>query len=222
MRLILATALIAGGLLAGGPPGAARAEPDTCPPDCDRIPDTAWIAPAAIPLNSTYHWPAPAGVAVPMTGGAPPEFRFEEVCATPVSAQDPRSSAVSGRATVNQPAGEWQLLAQVMHWRGDTSRGGQNATSVFDRAAAALRGCQLSTPTESPSVTVDEPNRLAAVIAGPLIVHTYLVAHPENSTISELAIWAADPVGVPWPIISDAAVLEAMSAPMCAAYLGSC
>ena len=123
--------------------GVASAEPETCPPICDQIPDTAWISAAAIPLNSTYHWSALAGSAVAMTGAATPRFRFEEVCATPAFPQDTRNSAVAARATVDNPAGQWQLRAQVVHWRGDTARGGQNARSVFDVAEAALRGCQL-------------------------------------------------------------------------------
>jgi hypothetical protein len=224
MRLILAATLIAGGLLVARASlsGVAVADPETCPPVCDKIPDTAWISPSAIPLDSTYHWPSPAGSAVPMTGGATPRFRFEEVCATPPFPQDTRNSAVAARATVDKPQGQWQLRAEVVHWRGDTARGGQSATSVFDIAAAALRGCQLGASGESPSVTVDEPNRLAAVVSGPVIMHTYLVAHPENSTISELTMWASDPVQLPWPIISDAQVLDAMGSPLCAAYLGSC
>jgi hypothetical protein len=224
MRLFMATTLIAGGMLVTCVQWAAiaRAEPETCPPMCDQIPDTAWISAAAIPLNSTYHWPSPAGSAVAMTGGATPRFRFEEVCATPVFPQDTRNSAVAARATADNAAGQWQLRAEVMHWRGDTARGGQNAKSVFDIAEAALRGCQLGAAGESPSVTVDEPNRLSAVISGPTILHTYLVAQPENSTISELTLWGPDPVQPPWPIILDGQVLDAMSSSVCAAYVGSC
>jgi hypothetical protein len=223
MRLVLATMLIASGLVVGCMPlVAAHADPETCPPVCDRIPDTAWISSSAIPLNSTYRWPSPAGVAVPMTGTATPRFRFEEVCATPAFPQDIRNSAVAGRATVTNPQGQWQLQAQVLHWRGDTARGGQNASSVLEVAAAALRGCQLGAAAESPSITSDEPNRLAAVISGPVIVHTYLVAHPENSTISELTLWSSEPPQVPWPVIFDAQVLDAMTSPVCAAYIGSC
>ncbi|WP_343574435.1 ATPase [Mycobacterium sp.] len=222
MRLVVAAMLIAGGLLVTSSPAVGRADPETCPPVCDQIPDTAWIAGEAIPLNSTYRWPPLAGAALSMTGAATPRFRFEEVCATPVLPQDTRNAAVASRSTVDQPPGQWQLRAEVLHWRGDTARGGQSATSVFDSAAAALRGCQLGAADESPSVTVDEPNRLSAVVSGPTILHTYLIAHPENSTISELTLWATDPVGLPWPIISDAQVLDAMSSSMCAAYLGSC
>jgi len=119
--------------------------------------------------------------------------------------QDTRNSAVAARSTADQPRGQWQLRAEVVHWRGDTTR-----------------GCQLGAATESPSVTVDEPDRLSAVVSGPVIMHTYLVAHPENSTLSELTLWASDPVQLPWPIISDAQVLDAMASPLCTAYLGSC
>ena len=224
MRLVLAATVIAGGLLVAcvSSSGFAVADPETCPPVCDKIPDTAWISSSAIPLNATYHWPSPAESAVPMTGGATPRFRFEEVCATPAFPQDTRNSAVAGRVAEDKPQGQWQLRAEVVHWRGDTARGGQSATSVFDIAAAALRGCQLGASGESPSVTVDEPNRLSAVISGPTMVHTYLVAHPENSTVSELTLWGTDSVQPPWPIISDGQVLDAMSSAVCAAYVGSC
>jgi hypothetical protein len=223
MRVVLATMLIAGGLVVGWMPSVTvHADQETCPPVCDRIPDTAWIPSSGIPMNSTYRWPSLAGVAVPMTGMGTPRFRFEEVCATPAFPQDTRNSAVAGRAIVMNPQGQWQLQAQVLHWRGDTAHGGQNASSVFGVAAAALRGCQLGAAAESPSVTFDEPNRLAAVISGPVIMHTYLVAHPENSTISELTLWSSDPPQVAWPVISDAQVLDAMTSPVCAAYIGSC
>jgi hypothetical protein len=224
VRLVAVIALIAGGLLVTSmaAPTVARAEPETCPPVCDRIPDTAWIPREAIPLGSTYHWPSPAASATAMTGAAMPRFRFEEVCATSTLPYEMRDAAVSSRATVDRPQGQWQMRAEVVHWRGDTWRGGQYATSTLSNAAAALRGCQQSAASESPSVTVDEPNRLSAVVSGPTILHTYLVAHPENSTISELTLWASDPPQLPFPIISDAAVLDAMSASMCAAYLGSC
>ena len=223
MRLVVVMTLIAGGLLVTCVWSAVgHADSQTCPPVCDQIPDTAWTPPSAIPLNATYHWPALAAAAVATTGAATPRFRFEEVCATPAVPRDARDSAVSARATVDRPPGQWQLRAEVVHWRGDTGRAGQSATSVFDIAVAALRGCQLGVATESPSITVDEPNRLSAVFSGPTILHTYLVAHPENSSISELTLWTPDPAQLPWPIISDTQVLDAMSSSLCAAYLGSC
>ena len=104
----------------------------------------------------------------------------------------------------------------------DGMGGAQAGEVASGLAAAALRGCQLGAAAESPSVTTDEPNRLAAVISGPVIMHTYLVAHPENSTISELTLWSSEPPQVPWPVISDAPVLDAITSPVCAAYIGSC
>ncbi len=224
MRVILATILVAGGLaVAFAVVMPVHAEPQTCPPVCDQIPDTAWIQQRAVPLNSVYNWPALAGLAVQVTGAAPgPRFRFEELCATPALPQDPRAWAVAARATVVHPDGQWQLQAQVLHWRGDTARGGAIAASVFSNTVAALRGCQQRAPLQSPSITTDEPNRTAAVISGPVIVHTYLIAHVASSTISELTLWSSGPPQVPWPAMADDAVLNAMTAPLCEAYIASC
>lgn len=222
MRVILATMLVAGGLaVALVVVVPAHAEPQTCPPVCDQIPDSAWTQQRAIPLNSVYNWPALAGLAAPATG-AGPRFRFETLCAAPAIPQDPRDSAVAARATVVHPDGQWQLQAQILHWRGDTARGGSAAAAVFSNAVAALRGCQQGAPQQSPSITTDQPNRVAAVISGPVIMHTYLVAHVASSTITELTLWSSGPPEVPWPSMADDPVLDAMTAPLCEAYIASC
>ncbi|MGH3563433.1 MAG: ATPase, partial [Mycobacterium sp.] len=66
MRVVLAGMLIAGGLaVAPTSVASAHADPGNCPPVCDRVPDAAWIPPEKVPLNSGYHWPAPAAAAVP-------------------------------------------------------------------------------------------------------------------------------------------------------------
>jgi hypothetical protein len=198
------------------------AVPDTCPPTCDQIPAAAWPDPAPIPLDAIYRWPLLSGLAV----AAPaPRFRFEELCAGPPPRNDPRSYAVAAKAVVPAPDGQWQLQAQIVHWRGETWRGGQLAASVFDTAAAALRACQRTAPQLSPLITTDEPNRMAAVISGSgtgLVAHQYLLADPASSTISELVLWAAPPVQVPWLPVPDARVFDAMATPLCGAYLGSC
>ncbi|HMZ12520.1 MAG TPA: ATPase [Mycobacterium sp.] len=216
MRMVLGTLLVACGLVVAPP---AAATPETCPPACDRIPEAAWIPPWGIPLNSHYAWPRLPGVAVTAVA---PRFRFEELCASPPVLLDPRSWAVAERALVVNPEGQWQLQAQVLHWRGETWRGGQLAQEVFDTAAGALRSCQRTNVTASPSVTTDEPDRMAAVIGGPVILHQYLVANPGNSTITELAMWSTAPPLTAWPGVDDTAVLDAMGAPLCAAYIGSC
>ncbi|RUP02269.1 MAG: ATPase [Mycobacterium sp.] len=223
LRVFLATMMVAGSFaiaLVAAAPGLA--EPETCPPVCDQIPGAAWIAPRSIPLHSVYNWPAPAGISTALTGGATPRFKFEQVCNTMTFPQDSRNSAVAARALVAHPDGQWQLQAQIVHWRGDTARGGALAASVFGTAVAALRGCQLGAPAQSPSVTDDEPTRMAAVISGPIVVHTYLVAHVASSTISELTLWAAAPPEISWPALSDTDVLDALIAPLCEAYIASC
>ncbi len=216
MRLVIAVMLVACGLAI--PPHAA-ADPDTCPPNCDRIPDAAWLPPWAIPLNARYTWPRLAGVAVTAPS---PRFRFEELCGTPPVAQDPRSYAVAERATVANPAGQWQLQAQVMHWRGETWRGGQLAEDVFRSAVTALRSCQRTNPASSPSLTVNEPDRMAAVISGPVILRQYVVVNPANSTVTELAMWSTASPQTEWPMVSDETLLDALGAPLCTAYIGSC
>jgi hypothetical protein len=216
MRIVLAVLLAAGGLLVATP---AAAEPETCPPACDRIPDSAWIASWAIPLNARYAWPRLPGLAVTATS---PRFRFEELCGSPPVAQDPRSYVVAEKAVVVNPEGQWQLQAQVLHWRGETWRGGQLAEDVFNTAVAALRFCQLTNPAASPSLTTVEPDRMAAVVSGPVILHQYLVANPANSTITELALWSTAPPLTAWPAPGDDTVLDALGAPLCTAYIGSC
>ena len=216
MRMVLGMVLVACGLTIAPP---AVAQPDNCPPACDRIPDAAWIAPWAIPLNSRYPWPLLPGVAVTATS---PRFRFEDLCASPQVAQDPRTYAVAERALVVNPDGQWQLQAQVLHWRGETWRGGQLADDVFGTAVAALRSCQRTNPAASPSLTTDQPGRMAAVISGPVILHEYLLSNPANSTVTELALWSTAPPLTPWPGVADDTVLDALGAPLCTAYIGSC
>lgn len=224
MRVMLAAILAAWGLaVAPGAVAPAHAVPRDCPPNCDRIPESAWIDPTALPLYSTYHWPGLAGLAVTATH---PRFRFEEACATPPAPDDPRGFAVAAKAVVPQPERQWQLQVQVMHWRGETWRGGQLASAVFDKAVATLRGCQLTSPLTSPSLTTATPDRLAAVVSGVLpgqaVLHQYVLVNPYNSTIVEVAMWSASPPRVGWPAVPDAQIFDAMTAPLCTAYIDSC
>ncbi|OBB15884.1 ATPase [Mycobacteriaceae bacterium 1482268.1] len=223
MRLMLAAVLASCGLALAGAISPAYAAPMNCPPNCDRIPSSAWIDPMAIPLYPVYRWPGLAGVAVTANN---PRFRFEEACSSPPATDDPRSYAVAARATVPQPDGQWQLQVQVLHWRGETWRGGQLASAVFDKAVAALRSCQLTSPLTSPSITTSSAVRMAAVVSGVLpgqvVLHEYLLVNPSNSTVVELAMWASSPPRVEWPSVADAQVLDAMNAPLCTAYIDSC
>ncbi|KUI32913.1 ATPase [Mycobacterium sp. IS-1742] len=221
MRLLMVAVLASCGL-ALGTPAVATANPMDCPPNCDRIPASAWIAPTSIPLYDVYRWPNLSSLSVT---AVTPRFRFEETCATPAPAtEDPRATAVAAKAAVTSPDGQWSLQAQVVHWRGETWRGGQLAAAAFDDAVAALRACQRTAPSASPSVTTTELNRMAAVVSGAdrSVLHQYLVVDPRNSTVAELALWSTARSSVTWRPVPDASVLDALSAPLCTAYIGSC
>jgi hypothetical protein len=222
VRVLLAVAVATCGLAAA--PVAdwpAHAVPGACPPICDAIPDAAWIAPTSIPLHPVYRWPALAGLAVTAPS---PRFGFEALCGSPLLADDPRAYAVAARSAVLHEQGQWNLLVQVVHWRGDAATNGQTALTTLETARSRLRDCQSTAPAASPSITTDDRLRIAAVIssAGQQVIHEYLLAHPASSTVVELAMWSTVPSSADWPSVADAQVLDAMAAPLCNAYLGSC
>ncbi len=221
MRMILAAVLATCGLAVA--PSPAWSVPGYCPPFCDRIPDSAWIDPTSIPLYSTYSWPGLAGLAV--TAPAP-RFKFEEVCASPPVADDARNYAVAARAVVPNPERQWQLQVQVLHWRGEPWQSGDIALHTFQTVASALQNCQLTAPLNSPSITTRQLDRTAAVISGfgpgGMVLHEYLLTDVRSGTLVELAMWALSPPLVEWPSVPDAAVLDALAAPLCTAYIGSC
>ena len=199
----------------------ARAVPGACPPICDAIPDSAWVDPTAIPLYPVYRWPGLAGLAVTAPS---PRFGFEALCTSPPVANDPRAYAVAARSVVLHPEGQWNLLVQVVHWRGDTGTGGDTTLTTLETARSRLRDCQLTAALTSPSITTNDPERIGAVIsdAGDQVMHEYLLADPDSSTIVELALWSSLPTQVDWPAVADAQVLDAMAAPLCSAYIRSC
>lgn len=214
--MIVAMSIMLCGLAAGPPPAWSDPGAD-CPPLCDRIPDSAWVVTSKLPLNREYRWPGLAGLAVT---AASPRFRFEEECASPPIPGDPRDYAVAARSEVSRPEGHWQLRVQVIHWRGDTWQGGQTALAVVQGAVGALRSC----PGAGASVTTDRPGRFAAAInfGNTRVLHQYLIADPDNSTVVELAMWSTTPPQVAWSAPPDGQLLDALADPLCTAYIGSC
>jgi len=210
VRTVLAVILLALALVGAA---GADAEPETCPPQCDRIPASAWPNPRSLPLGPGNRWPALADVAVPVSA---PRFGFEDLCASP-PVPDARAFAVAARAVVGRPDGQLQLRGQIVHWRGETWRGGDLANGVFGAAIDALRACR----TSAARLTTAEPDRVSAVLDGPVPARVYLLVDPRSSTISELLFTRA-PTLPAWPEAPDAQVFDAMSAPLCAAYLASC
>jgi hypothetical protein len=222
VRLLLAVAVATCGLaIVPSADWRAHAVPGVCPPICDAIPDSAWIAPTSIPLYPAYQWSGLAGLAVTAPS---PRFGFEAMCGSPPVAGDPRAYAVAARSVVLHQEGQWNVLVQVIHWRGDTATGGPTALTTLETARSRLRDCQSTAAAVSPSITTDDRLRIVAVIsdAGHQVMHEYLLAHPDSSTIVELAMWSSLPPQVGWPAVADAQVLDAMAAPLCSAYLGSC
>ena len=222
MRLLLAVALATCGLAFAPSTGwPARAVPGECPPICDAIPDSAWIATTSIPLYPVYRWPGLAGLSVTAPS---PRFGFEALCGSPPVADDPRAYAVAARSVVLQPQDQWNLLVQVVHWRGGTATGGPTALSTLETARSRLHDCQSTSATASPSITTNEPQAVGAVIsdAGHQVMHEYLLADPDSSTIVELALWSSLPPQVDWPAVADTQVFDAMAAPLCSAYIRSC
>jgi hypothetical protein len=216
VRWLLAVAVTACGLaISPNADWPARAVPGQCPPICDAIPDAAWIAPTSIPLYPVYRWPALAGLAVTAPSA---RFGFEALCSSPLVGDDPRAYAVAARSAVLHEQGQWSLLVQIIHWRGDAATGGATALGVLEAARSRLRDCP------SPSISTDDRTRIAAVIsdAGRQVMHEYLLVHPDSSTVVELAMWSSQPLQVDWPAVADTQVLDAMAAPLCDAYLGSC
>ena len=151
---------------------AARAAADGCVRDPADMParraigsrTSAWLGPRSLPLDATYHWPGLAGWPSPRRrrgSGSRNSVR------TPPVADDPRAYAVAARAVVGQPDGQWQLQAQIVHWRGETWRGGQlGRRGVRHRRRRACAPVRSTAPLTRPSITTDEPNRMAAVISG--------------------------------------------------------
>lgn len=73
----------------------------------------------------------------------------------------PRDYAVAAQARVANPAGQWNLHVQVMHWRGDTVTGGPDALQTLEWARMALASCHLTAPQVSPSLTTSGAMELA-------------------------------------------------------------
>jgi hypothetical protein len=86
------------------------------------------------------------------------------------------------------------------------------ALAALETARSRLRDCQSTAAAASPSITTDDPRRIAAVIsaAGQQVMHEYVLAHSGSSTIVELAMWSSLPRQVDWPAVADAQVLDAM------------
>lgn len=211
-------------------PNPNRAPNGNCPPACAHIPDSAWIAPPAIPLYDKYSWPPLGPLSEPVSN---PRFKIDELCAAAPANDDERDGSVASRIILPEPPGQWQLQVQILHWRGDPWIAGQRASAVMDSATSLLRNnCSFTAPGVSVSRIAEQnvpghPGQsLAAVITAtgnlPMTAHEYLISDLRNSTVVELAMWSTSPPAVDWPTINDDQLLADMVAPLCTAYVNSC
>jgi serine/threonine-protein kinase len=211
-------------------PDPNRPQNGNCPPACTHIPDSAWIAPPAIPLFNRYPRPPLGPLSEPVSN---PRFRIDELCAAGPVTDDQRNGAIASRLILPEPPDQWQLQVQILHWRGDPWIAGQRASAVMNSAISLLRNTCSSTAPEVSVSRIAEQNvpghpgqSLAAVLTvrgtAPMLAHEYLVSDLRNSTVVELAMWSTSPPAVAWPTINDDQVLADMVAPLCTAYVNSC
>jgi serine/threonine protein kinase len=211
-------------------PDPNRPPNGNCPPACAHIPDSAWIAPPAIPLSDRYPRPPLGPLSEPVSN---PRFRIDELCAAGPVADDERNGAIASRLILPEPPDQWQLQVQILHWRGDPWIAGQRASAAMDSATTLLRNTCSSTAPEVSVSRIAEQNvpghpgqSLSAVLtvrgAAPLLAHEYLVSDLRNSTVVEVAMWSTSPPAVDWPTINDDQLLADMVAPLCTAYVNSC
>ncbi len=103
---------------------------------------------------------------------------------------DPRVYAVAG-ARHGAPAGRPVAAAGPGHAlaRGHRHRRAWTRGRCSRWAASPCRGASSRRPATSPSITTDEPDRLAAVVSDDAsrVMHNYLLADPASSTLVELA-----------------------------------
>jgi hypothetical protein len=99
----------------GSNPGTATSQPGAVPAEqlpavaasklgpASALPDSVWISPAQIPLDSAYHWQSPAAQAY---GSTAPQFEFEQLCQTtkPNSVAALAKSFTSATATLTAGA----------------------------------------------------------------------------------------------------------------------
>ncbi|GAA2836008.1 hypothetical protein RMN57_08335 [Kitasatospora sp. CM 4170] len=191
------------------------------------VPAGTWINPRSIPLDATYHWPAPAGTAKSVAGA--PTFKLQELCHSKLSPDT--ADLGTGRAAAQSLLGaggpdQWQAQ-QTLLYEGDprpSSGVAQSAHAVFSDLREEVKACAKSAPGATVKVTSPEDaNYFAATVTVPqaggnaVTLHEYLTA--PDGTVNELAVWTTGKSGaqpkVPWAGPADADVAKAMDSALC-------
>lgn len=219
-----------------GTPGAGTSASATAgagtgaPGKGDGVPAGAWIDPRSIPLDATYHWPAPGTTAKSV---AVPTFHVQTVCNTtlPGDSRYLVEGAQSGQAEIKGASaaeGDWRAKQTIVRRDPRGSSGNaQTAYALLQQLKDTLKNCgrtnsgarvEVTSPADADhvaaTITVQQPAG-----AGVLTVHEYLAA--PDGTVVELAVQSQTRDGKPkvaWPATDDAAVVKAMKSALCAAY----
>ena len=225
MRLMLAAILAACGLaVAPSMIGPAQAVPTDCPPNCDRIPNSAWIdadrhsavfdLPLARPGRSLRHGEQPA---LPIRGGL--RHAAGPRRSAPVRGRRARRRRAAGRAVAAAGTGialAWGDLARR------PARGGgvRQGSRLPARLSADFSADFALAHHRQPQPDGRRHQRGASRSAGPARI-------PDCSTraTAPSSRWRCgrrSPPRVEWPPVPDAEVLDALAAPLCRAYIDSC
>ena len=217
------------GTVGGNSPSTAPASGAADPAaTASGLPGSVWVSPAQIPLDSSYHWQSPSGLAQ----GGNLVFQFEDLCETSIPASvgalDGQFTTATATMTGNASSSgnnDWVAKETITHDPSVDSGSDQVAFGAFTDLVASLKTCAQSQGVHM-TVTTDSGENFAATATIPtstgatLTVHDYVTV--PDGTLVELALWAApyagNSVSVPWAKVSDASVLSAISSPVCGTY----
>ena len=188
----------------------------------------AWISPSAIPLDASYHWPAPVGAAKAVKS---PTFSAVQDCGITLNANDKSElGAFPAAQAVLQPGSggsggqdDWTAQETVLATN-DTSSGDiQGIYSLYTDLVAALGRCAQSAPGAKVTDVTSQGPQYAATITIPtstgstLTWHEYLAA--PYGYLVELSVWVAPYSGgkpsADWDGTSTSSVLSALLAGPC-------
>ena len=219
-----------------GPAGAASASPSAAATSSSAsagsvstsIPAAAWIQPSAIPLNATYHWPAPAGLA---KAAKSPELSAVQDCQLTLSSADQAELGAfpAAQADLSPSSGgrggadDWSAQETILA-TDDTSTGDvQGIYDLYTDLVADLGKCAGTVSGAKVSVAVNQGPEYAASITIPtstgstLTWHEYLAA--PYGYLVELSVYVApysgDQPSASWDGSSASSVLGALQSGPC-------
>ena len=192
------------------------------------VPTAAWISPSAIPLDATYHWPAPSSAA---KSAKSPELSAVQDCQLSLSSADQAELGAfpAAQADLSPTTGasggqdDWAAQETVLA-TDDTSSGDiQGIYGLYTDLVADLGKCADTASGAKVSVAVNQGSEYAATITIPtstgstLTWHEYLAA--PYGYLVELSVYVApysgDQPSASWDGSSAGTVLGALQSGPC-------